>query len=98
MEKEECSGSLLIFQNSGAVKRKKVIITTTIYKPRNPQKTYCGLNYAQLSNVLTTMSALEDLADNLTEEEHTAFDVSLQCVTEVMNRMKDGKPIEYGEV
>ena len=63
-----------------------------------PNKTYCGLSYKQLSNVLSIMSGLEDLADNMTDEEHTAFDVSLQCVTEVMNRMKDGKPIEYGEI
>ena len=62
-----------------------------------PQKTYCGLNYNQLSNILTTMSVLEDLAEDMTDEQRTAFDVSLQCVTEVMNRMKDGKPIEYGE-
>lgn len=75
-----------------------MIETTTTYKPRTPQKTYCGLNYNQLSNVLSTMSALEDLAENMTDEEHAAFDVSLQCVTEVMNRMKDGKPIEYGEI
>lgn len=70
-----------------------MINTTT-----TPQKTYCGLNYAQLSNILTVMSGLEDLAENLSDEEHIAFDVSLQCVTEVMNRMKDGKPIEYGEI
>ena len=65
---------------------------------KTPVKTYCGLTHSQLSNILTVMSGLEDLAENMTEEEHTAFDVSLQCVTEVMNRMKDGKPIEYGEI
>lgn len=65
---------------------------------KTPVKTYCGLSHKQLSNVLTVMSGLEDLAENMTEEEHIAFDVSLQCVTEVMNRMKDGKPIEYGEI
>lgn len=64
-----------------------------------PQKTYCGLNYMQLSDILTTMSDLEDLfSECLSEKGHAAFDVSLQCVTEIMNRMKDGKPIEYGEV
>jgi hypothetical protein len=41
------------------------------------------------------MSGMEDMHDNMTEEQHTAFDVSLQCVTEVMNRMKDDQPIQF---
>ena len=61
-------------------------------------KTYCGLNRKQLESVITTMSGLEDISDNLTDAERAAFDISLQCVTEIMNRMKDGKPIIFEEV
>jgi len=58
------------------------------------QKTYCGLNYKQLSDVMTTMSGIEELND-LNDYQRLAFDISIQCVTEVMNRMRDDKPIEF---
>ena len=40
------------------------------------------------------MSKIEDLKD-LSDEQQIAFDISIQCVTEVMNRMNDDKPIEF---
>lgn len=60
-------------------------------------KTYCGLNYSQLDKVLTIMSQIEDKKD-LTEQQQIAFDISVQCVTEVMNRMKDDKPITFEQI
>ena len=43
------------------------------------------------------MSKIEDKKD-LTEDQQIAFDISVQCVTEVMNRMQDQKPIEFEEI
>lgn len=43
------------------------------------------------------MSKIEDKKD-LTEDQQIAFDISVQCVTEVMNRMEDQKPIEFEEI
>ena len=43
------------------------------------------------------MSQIEDKKD-LTEQQQIAFDISMQCVTEVMNRMKDDKPIAFEQI
>lgn len=60
-------------------------------------KTYCGLNQKQLDKIITIMSEIED-KKKLTERQKMAFDISVQCVTEIMNRMQDGKPIEFEEI
>lgn len=61
--------------------------------------TYCGLNHKQLDSVMTIMSKLEDDPRlNLTQSEMEAFDISIQCVTEIMNRMVDKKPIEFEDI
>lgn len=43
------------------------------------------------------MSEIEDKRD-FTEQQQTAFDISIQCVTEIMNRMDDDKPIAFEQI
>ena len=43
------------------------------------------------------MSNIEDM-NELTEDEELAFDISIQCVTEVINRMNDDKPIAFEQI
>lgn len=60
-------------------------------------KTYCGLTGKQMDRVLTKMCEIEDRID-LSNDEQDAFDISIQCVTDIMNKMKDGEQIEFEEV
>lgn len=47
-------------------------------------KTYCGHDWNSMNKILDTLCKLED--DILmTEEEADAFDIAIQCVTDVMN-------------
>lgn len=47
-----------------------------------------------MNDVLDKMCILEDELD-LDDEMQGIFDIAIQCVTTVMNRMKDDKPIEW---
>ena len=57
---------------------------------------YCGKTWEQMNNILDTMCEIEDKAE-LTSEEQEAFDIAIQCITTVMNRMTDDKPIEWDD-
>lgn len=59
-------------------------------------KTYCGKTWDDMNGILDTMCEIEDRVD-LTYDEQDAFDIAIQCVTTVMNRMKDNRPIEFDE-
>ena len=75
-------GYLLIFQR--LLPDKRVILT----------KTDCGLKYKQLDKIAAAMCKMEE-RHQLNEDEQTALDISIQCITEIMNRMRDNKPIEF---
>ena len=47
-----------------------------------------------MSKVLDTVCELEDRIE-MTEEEQEDYDIAIQCVTTVLNRMLDDKPIEW---
>lgn len=54
-----------------------------------PEKTFCGLNWEEMNDVLDTLCIFED--DILmTDEEEQAMDIAIQCVASIMNRMKKG--------
>ena len=52
--------------------------------------TYCGKTHDEMKKILYTMMDLEDtLALSFSERE--AFDVSIQCISTIINRMTDNK-------
>lgn len=55
---------------------------------------FCGKDWDGMNKILDTLCELED---NLmaTGEEEEALDIAIQCVTQIMNRMKDGKMINW---
>lgn len=57
------------------------------------ERTFCGQNWAGMDNVLTTICELEDRIEMTDQEE--AFDIAVQCVSQIMNRMQDGGPINW---
>lgn len=58
------------------------------------EHTYCGKTWEQMNRVLDIVCELEDRIE-MTDEEQEAFDIAIQCITTVMNRMKDDSPIEW---
>ena len=58
------------------------------------ERTYCGKNHQQMNKVLDTVCEIEDRIE-MTEEEQEDYDIAIQCVTTVLNRMLDDKPIEW---
>ena len=58
------------------------------------ERKYCGKTWDEMNKVLDTMCDIEDRVE-LSEDEQDAFDIAIQCVTTVMNRMKCDKPIAF---
>ena len=58
---------------------------------------YCGKTWEEMNKVLDKICYLEDQFDGMTKEEIDAFDIAIQCVTTVMNRMKDDRPIAWDD-
>jgi hypothetical protein len=59
-------------------------------------KKYFGKSHSEMFEILNTMCRIEDQAE-LTESEEEAFDIAIQCVATVMNRMIDDKPISWDD-
>ena len=59
------------------------------------ERTFCGLNRAQLNVVLNTMCELEERIPDLTDEEQDMYDIGVQCVCQIVNRIADNKPINW---
>ena len=57
---------------------------------------YCGKTRQEMNEILNTMCAIEEMA-SLTDEETDAFDVAIQCIATVINRMTDNRPIAFEE-
>lgn len=56
------------------------------------EKTFRGLNWDEMGTVLNTLCDIDN--DILfSDEEQKAIDVAVQCVAQIMNRMKDDRPI-----
>ena len=60
------------------------------------ERKYCGKSWADMNVILNIMCDIEDRIE-LTDGEQDAFDIAIQCVTTVMNRMTDDKPIEWDD-
>lgn len=64
------------------------------------ERKYCGLTWEQMNEVLDTMCNIEDRVEEIGWQEvgeQDAFDIAIQCITTVMNRMKDDRPIEWDD-
>lgn len=59
------------------------------------QNMFCGLNRSQMNQVLNVVCELEDRIPDLTEEEQNAYDIGIQCITQIIIRMADNKPIKW---
>lgn len=63
---------------------------------KNKVRKFCGLSWNDMDYVLETVCNLED--DILiTEEEQEALDIAIQCITQIMNRMEDGRKINWDD-
>lgn len=63
---------------------------------RKKERKYCGHTWGQMDIVLDTLCELEDSL-LITHKEQEAMDMAIQCVTEIMNRMKDGRKIMWDD-
>ena len=60
------------------------------------ERKYCGYTHEDMKRVLDFMCNIEDHMD-LNGQPEDDFDVAIQCITTVMNRMKDDRPIEWDD-
>ena len=60
------------------------------------ERKYCGKNWDDMNTVLNIMCDIEDRIE-LSDEQQEAFDIAIQCVTTVLNRMKEDRPIEWDD-
>ena len=60
------------------------------------ERRYSGKTWAEMNKVLDMMCAIENRLE-FTHKEQEAFDITIQCVTDVMNQMKDDSPIIWDE-
>lgn len=58
------------------------------------EKTFHGLNRSQLNQVLNILCDIEDTYE-FKDDEQKAFNVAIQCTTQILNRMGDGKQINW---
>ena len=61
---------------------------------KKQERKFCGYDWEKLRQVLNCLCDLEDTV-LMTEEEDEAMHMAVQCVTEIMNRMLDGKKVEW---
>lgn len=59
------------------------------------ERKFYGLNRAEMNEVLNVMCDLEERVTFLTQEEEKAYDIAIQCVCQIVNRMADDKPINW---
>lgn len=57
---------------------------------------FCGHTWEDMNRVLNFLCNIEDHMD-LTGQQEADFDIAVQCVTLVMNRMKEDMPIVWDE-
>lgn len=57
--------------------------------------TFYGQNRSQMNKVLNIMCELKERIPDMTKEEENAYDIAVQCVAQIANRMADGKQINW---
>ena len=65
-------------------------------KKRMESRKFCGHDHASMNKILDTMCEIEDRIE-LTKDEEDAFDIAIQCITCIMNRMTDDRGIEWDD-
>ena len=60
------------------------------------ERKFCGYTWEDMNRVLDLLCNTEDHMD-LTDQQAEDFDIAVQCVTLVMNRMKEDRPIVWDE-
>lgn len=55
---------------------------------------FCGMDWADMDRMLDRFCWLED-DSMITDEEQEALDIAIQCMVQIMNRMIDGKRINW---
>ncbi len=58
------------------------------------ERKYCGKSWKEMNEILNVMCETEDKYD-LSADELEAFDIAIQCMATVINRMVDNKPITW---
>ena len=61
-----------------------------------PDRTYCGKTRNEMNVVLDTICGFEDRFA-MTDDEHDAFLIAIQCITTVINCMASDRPIEWDD-
>lgn len=56
------------------------------------ERRYCGHDWNEMNRILDIMCVIGD-RETLSGEERDAFDIALQCITTVIIRMKEDKPM-----
>ena len=59
------------------------------------ERTFRKLTRSQLNEVLNVVCGLEKRIQDMTEEEKHAFEIGVQCIAQILNRMADDKPINW---
>ena len=55
---------------------------------------YCGKTHQEMDEILNTMCDIEEHIF-MSKKEEEAFNIAIQCISTVMNRMVDNRPIEF---
>lgn len=63
---------------------------------KRKERTFIGNSFRNLDEALTVLCRLQDDV-SLSETEQAALFIGIQCVTEIMNRMRDGKRVEWDD-
>lgn len=59
-------------------------------------RTFCGKTQEEMRDVLFLLCDIEDETD-LNDKEQELFDVAIQCVTVILNRMTEDRPIPWDD-
>lgn len=63
---------------------------------KRKERRFCGKSWDDLNEVLDSLCELEDSV-LLSDAEDEAMEIAIQCVTEIMNRMQDGKRVQWDD-
>lgn len=65
-----------------------------IRKDKFHRRKFCGYSWEDMDRLLDDFCWLED-DSMITDREQKAFDIAVQCMVQIMNRMIDGKRIDW---
>ena len=60
------------------------------------ERKFCGYTWQDMDRVLDLICNIENRTE-MTSQQEENFDIAVQCVTLVMNRLKDDRPIVWDE-